>query len=134
MVIVLLGALAAFAAPAMTDMPAWRLSAYADELVSQTMAMQRRALVQRRAITATLTDSAVTFTDASGATLAALACPAGTSPCMADAGPRSVTFNAGGSGAATTSTGAALALTVGSGSHQRRLQIEAETGLIRPAP
>jgi MSHA pilin protein MshC len=134
MVMVLLGALAVFAAPSLMDMPAWRLAAYADELRSELMAMQRRALAQRRAITATLTDTQVVFADNGGTTLSTLACPTGTSPCMADAGPRTVTFNAAGSGAVTTSTGAALALTIGSGSAQRRLQIEAETGLVRTLP
>jgi len=45
-----------------------------------------------------------------------------------------VTFNAANTGRVSTSTGGALLLTVGSGSAQRRLQIEAETGLIRPVP
>ena len=134
MVMVLLGALATFAAPAIMDMSAWRLSAYADTVRSEMMSMQRRALAQRRAITATLTDTSIVFADSGGNTLATHACPSGTSPCMADAGPRTVTFNAAGSGGTTTSTGAALALTIGSGALQRRLQIEVETGLIRTLP
>jgi prepilin-type N-terminal cleavage/methylation domain-containing protein len=133
-VIVLVGVLAVVAVPRMFDVSAWRLRAFADTLEAETRSMQRRALSQRRPITATITGSGVEFADASG-TLASLSCPAASSPCIAEAGPRSVTFNAAHSGRASTSTGSALLLTIGSGgSTQRRLQIETETGAIRPLP
>ena len=134
MVIVLVGALAIFAAPAMLDLTAWRQRAYADMLHAELMAMQRRALTQRQAITATLGGAGVSFSDAGGTVLARLDCPATASPCIAEAGTRSATFNAGGSGRTITSTGASLPITVGSGATQRRLQLEAQTGLIRALP
>jgi prepilin-type N-terminal cleavage/methylation domain-containing protein len=133
MVIVLIGVLAVFALPRMLDLTAWRLRAFADALQAETAAMQRRALAQRRPVTATITDSGVSFADAGG-TLASLACPAAASPCITEPGPRSVTFNAANTGRTSTSTGSALVLTIGSGSAQRRLQIEAQTGLVRPVP
>jgi prepilin-type N-terminal cleavage/methylation domain-containing protein len=133
MVMVLIGVLAVFAAPRMMDLTAWRLRAFSDTLQAETLAMQRRAITQRRPITATIVGTGVSFTDATG-TLATLACPAAASPCIAEAGPRSVTFNAAHSGRATTSTGAALTLTIGSGDAQRRLAIAHETGLIHPLP
>lgn len=133
MVMVLIGVLAVFAMPRMLDLTAWRLRAYADALQAQTPAMQRRALSQRRPITATVRDTGVVFTDA-GTTVLALPCPTSASPCIGEPGPRSVVFNAANTGRVTTSTGSALVLTIGTGSAQRRLQIEHETGLIRPAP
>ena len=134
MVMTILGALAVFAAPSLLDLTAWRQRAYADTLQAEMMAMQRRALAQRQPITANIDGGGVSFTDSGGSTLAALPCPATASPCIAEAGARSVTFNAGGSGRASTSTGSALPLTVGSGATVRRLQIEAQTGLIRTLP
>lgn len=134
MVIVLVGALAVFAAPALLDLGAWRQRAYADALQAEMMSMQRRALAQRQAVTATIDGTGVAFVGAGGTTLARLDCPATASPCIAEATARSVTFNAGGSGRTTTSTGSSLPITVGSGSTQRRLQVEAQTGLIRALP
>ena len=131
MVMVLVGVLAVYAVPRLTDLGGWRLRAFADTLEAEARAMHRRSLSQRRPITATITGTGVVFADASG-TLAELACPASTSPCIAEAGPRTATFNAGNGGLAATSTGAPLVLTIGSGSAQRRLQIESETGVIRP--
>jgi prepilin-type N-terminal cleavage/methylation domain-containing protein len=133
MVLTLIGVLAVFAVPRMLDLSAWRLRAYADTLQAETPAMQRRALAQRRPITATVRDTGVVFSDGAS-TLLTLACPATTSPCIAEAGPRTVVFNATNSGRVTTSTGSGLVITIGSGSAQQRLQIEHETGLIRPAP
>ena len=133
MVLVLIGVLAVFAVPRMLDLTAWRLRAYADALQAETAAMHRRALAQRRPITATITAAGVRYSDSSG-TLATLDCPPAASACIAEAGPRTVVFNAANTGRVSTSTGSALLLTVGSGSAQRRLQIEAETGLIRPVP
>ena len=133
MVLVLVGALAAFAAPNLLNLGVWRERAYADSLVAEIATMQRRALAQRRPITATVDTTGVTFADASG-TLSSLPCPAAASPCIAEAGPRTVTFNNAATGRTATSTGSALAVTIGSGSTQRRLQIEPETGLIRALP
>ena len=131
MVIVITGALAVFALPRLLDLGDWRLRAFCDELKAQTAAMQRLALQQRRAVVATITGSGVTFSYSGGATLLTLDCPAATSPCIAEGGSRTVTFNAGNSGAASTSTGAALIITVASGSSSRVLRIEADTGLLR---
>jgi prepilin-type N-terminal cleavage/methylation domain-containing protein len=134
MVIVVVGALAVFALPRALDLGAWRLRAFADELVATTMAMQRLALAQRRPVVATVTPSGVSFAYAAGGELARLDCPAAASPCIAEAGTRTVTFNAGHSGRTATSTGLALPLTIGTGGQTvQALLIEAETGLIRPA-
>lgn len=131
MVIVITGALAVFALPRVLDLGDWRLRAFCDELKVQTAAMQRLALQQRRVIVATITGAGVSFAYSGGATLLTLDCPAATSPCIAEGGSRSVTFNAGNSGAATTSTGAALTLTVAHGSSSRVLRIEPDSGLLR---
>lgn len=133
MVLVLISVLAVFAVPRMLDLTAWRLRAYADTLQAEAASMQRRALAQRRPITATFSASGVLFSDAGG-TLSRLDCPAAASPCLAESGTRTATFNAANSGRTTTSTGSALLLGIGSGSALRRLQLELETGLIRPVP
>lgn len=133
-VLTLVGTLAVFAAPRLTDLGAWRLRAFADDLQSLMPAMQRVALAQRRPVVATIAPGGVSVAYAAGGGLATLACPPATSPCIAEAATRSVTFNAGHSGRAATSTGSALPVTIGSGASARRLVIEAETGLIRPAP
>lgn len=134
MVLVVVGALAAFALPRMTDLTAWRLRAFADTLAAQSMAMQRLALVQRRPVVATIDGTGVTFAYAAGGSLLTLPCPAAASPCIAESGPRSVTFNAANSGRATTSTGSALPLTVSGSGVTLAYQIEAETGLFRALP
>ncbi|HNW63317.1 MAG TPA: prepilin-type N-terminal cleavage/methylation domain-containing protein [Piscinibacter sp.] len=134
MVMVLVGALATFAMPRLVDLTSFRLRAFADELTAQSMAMQRLALAQRRPVVGTVTDTGVTFAYVGGATLASLGCPAAASPCIAEAGPRSVTFNAGNSGSATTSTGAALPVTVTGTGTTLKFQIEVETGLFRALP
>lgn len=133
-VLTLVGVLAVFAAPRLTDLGDWRLRAFADDLQSLLPAMQRLSMAQRRPVVATLTPTGVSVAYAAGGTLATLPCPAATSPCIAEAGTRSVTFNAAHSGRVATSTGAALPVSVGSGPSQRRFVIEVETGLIRPAP
>lgn len=133
MVMTLIGVLAVVAVPRMLDLTAWRLRAYADTLQAELAGMGRRALAQRRPITATIRDTGVVFDDAGG-TLATLDCPAAATPCIAEPGPRSVVFNAGHAGRASTSTGAALVVTIGTGSATRRLQVETETGLIHPLP
>ncbi len=134
MVLVIVGALAVFALPKALDLTAWRLRAFGDELQAQMQAMQRLALAQRRPVVATLTSTGVSFDYVAGGPLLSLACPATASPCIAEAGPRSVTFNAGNSGRVVTSSGSALAVTVSSGTSSRSYVIEAETGLIRPLP
>lgn len=134
MVIVIIGALAVFALPRALDLSMWRLRAFSDELRAQSMAMQRLALVQRRPVVATLTPTGASFDYASGGNLVTLPCPAGTSPCIAEAGTRTVTFNAGNSGAAVTSTGSALPVTVSAAGTSFGWQIETETGLFRPVP
>jgi prepilin-type N-terminal cleavage/methylation domain-containing protein len=134
MVLVIVGALAVFALPKALDLTAWRLRAFGDELQAQMQAMQRLALAQRRPVVATLNTSGVSFDYAAGANLVNLTCPATVSPCIAEAGPRTVTFNAGNSGSAVTSSGNALPVTVSSGTTSQSYVIEAETGLFRPLP
>ena len=134
MVIVITGALAAVVLPRALDLTSWRLRAFGDELLAQGMALQRLALVQRRPVVATITPAGVSFDYAAGGNLASLPCPAAASPCIAEAGTRTVTFNAANSGSAVTSTGSALPVTVASGSYSRSYQIETETGLFRALP
>ncbi len=134
MVLVVVGALAAFALPRMTDLSAWRLRAYADDLAAQSMAMQRLALAQRRPVVATIEPTGVSFAYVAGATLATLACPAAVSPCIAESGTRSATFNAANSGRTTTSTGSTLPVTVSGNGVTLAYQIESETGLFRALP
>ncbi len=134
MVIVILGALAVFAVPKALDLTAWRLRAFGDTLGAQMHAMQRLALAQRRAVVATITATSVSFDYAGGGNVATLACPAGASPCIAEAGPRTVTFNAANSGRTVTFTGAAMPITVASGTTSQAYVVEHETGLLRPLP
>jgi prepilin-type N-terminal cleavage/methylation domain-containing protein len=134
MVLVIVGALAVFALPRMPDLTGWRLLAYGDELRAQLMAMQRLALAQRRPVVATIAPTGVSFAYVAGGALADLPCPPAASPCIAEPGLRSVTFNAGHSGTAVTSTGAALPVTIGQGATLRAWRIEPETGLVHPAP
>jgi len=134
MVIVVVGALAVFAMPRLMDQTSWRLQAFGDELRAQSMAMQRLALVQRRPVVATVTPTGVDFAYQGGGTIVSLPCPASASPCIAEAGSRSVTFNAGNSGATATSTGAALPVTVSAAGSSTAWQYEAETGLFRSVP
>ena len=133
MVIVVTGALAVVALPRLLDLGAWRVQAWGDELATEMAAMQRLALQQRRPIVATLTNTGVSFAYVSGGTLRSLPCPAAASPCLAEGGTRSITFNSGNSGRALSSTGAALSVTVAHGSSSRSFVIEHETGLFRPA-
>lgn len=134
LVMTIVGILALFVLPRALDLTMWRLHAFGDELQAQMNAMQRLALAQRRPVVATITDTGVTFAYASGGALAGVACPATASPCIGEAGPRSVTFNAANSGRAVTSTGAALPVTVASGSTSQSYTVEAETGLFRRLP
>ncbi len=134
MVMVIVGALAVFALPRMLDMTMWRLRAYGDELQAQMQAMQRLSLLQRRPVVATINTTGVGFAYVSGGELLTLNCPATVSPCISEAGPRSVTFNSNNSGRAITSTGLALAVTVASGSNSMSYRLETETGLFRTLP
>jgi prepilin-type N-terminal cleavage/methylation domain-containing protein len=135
MVMLIVGILAVFVAPRALDLTAWRLRAFADELQAQSMAMQRLALAQRRPVVATITGTGIAFTYAAGGgTLATVSCPATASPCIGEGGARTVTFNSGNSGSAVTSSGAALPVTVASGTTSLTYQIEPETGLFRTLP
>lgn len=134
LVLIVVGALGAVAMPRMMDLTAWHLRAYSDELQAQTQGMQRLALVQRRPVVASFDTTGASFAYASGGTLLNLPCPAAASPCITEAGPRSITFNSGNTGRAVSSTGAALAVTVSHGSTTLALRIETETGLIHPLP
>jgi prepilin-type N-terminal cleavage/methylation domain-containing protein len=134
MVMVVIGVMAVFVAPRALDLTDWRLRAFGDELQAQTMAMQRLALAQRRPVVASITPTGASFAYLAGGEIASLPCPAATSPCISEAGTRTVTFNAGNSGRAVTSTGGALPVTVASGDWSRSFSIEAETGLFRPLP
>lgn len=134
MVMTIIGVIAVFVLPRALDLTMWRLRAFGDELGAQMQAMQRLALVQRRPVVATIDTTGVAFAYVAGGALASVPCPATASPCIAEAGPRTVTFNAANSGRAVTSTGAALAVTVSSGSTSQSYQVEAETGLFRTFP
>jgi hypothetical protein len=134
MVLVVVGALATFALPRMVDVTAFRLRAFADELAAQSMAMQRLALVQRRSVVGTITAGGMSFAYAGGGALASVSCPAAATPCIAEPGTRTVTFNAGNSGRTTTSSGSALPVTVSGAGLTLAYQIEAETGLFRAVP
>lgn len=134
MVMVIVGVLALFVLPKALDLTAWRVRAFGDELQAQMQAMQRLALAQRRPVVATLNTTGVSFDYAAGGNLVTLACPATASPCITQAGPRTVTFNASNSGRAVTSSGSALPVTVSSGGTTQAYTIEAETGLFRPLP
>lgn len=132
MVMLVVGALSVFVLPRVLDLTTWRLTAFAQELQAQSMALQRLALTQRRPIVASFTPTGASFDYAAGGNLATLNCPAAATPCLLQSG--TVTFNAGNSGSTTTSTGTALALTVSSGSTTLSYQIEPETGLFRALP
>lgn len=133
MVIVIIGVLAVFVLPSL-DLTTFRLRGFADELKAQTAAMQRLALTQRRPVVATFTPTGASYAYAAGGTLATVDCPLSASPCLAEAGSRSVTFNASNSGSAVTSSGSALPVTVQYGTVTLRFQIETETGLFHAVP
>jgi prepilin-type N-terminal cleavage/methylation domain-containing protein len=134
MVIMVVGILALVVLPKMLDLTMWRLKAFGDEFVAQTLSVERLALAQRRPILATIAPTGVTFTYVSGgATVASLPCPTAIASCISEA-TRTVTFNTGNSGSAATSTGSAITVTVASGSYSQVYRIETETGLIYPSP
>ncbi|MDC8784455.1 prepilin-type N-terminal cleavage/methylation domain-containing protein [Roseateles koreensis] len=134
MVIVLIGTLAIFALPKLIDTTMWRLVAFGDDLQSQMQAMLRLSLVQRRPIIATLSTTGVSFAYASGAAIDSMACPVTASPCIAEAGPRTVVFNANNSGTSLTSTGTAMPVTVSYGSYTQAYVAETDSGLFRRGP
>ncbi len=137
LVIVITAALAVFALPKVLDTTLWRLRSFGDELMARHQGMLRLALQQRRPIVATLTGTGVSWAYASGfsgAPIASLPCPTAASPCIAEGGSRTVTFNSANSGSTATSTAASLTVTVAYGSYSRAYRIEADTGLIYPAP
>ena len=108
LVIVITAALAVFALPKVVDTTLWRLRSFGDDLMARHQAMLRLALQQRRPIVATITGTGVAWAYASGASLGSLPCPATESPCIAEGGSRTVTFNSGNGGATATSTAAEL--------------------------
>jgi prepilin-type N-terminal cleavage/methylation domain-containing protein len=134
LVIVITAALAVFALPKMVDTTLWRLRAFGDDFQSRHQAMLRLALQQRRPIVATITGTGVSWAYASGASLGTLPCPATESPCIAEGGSRTVTFNSGNGGAVATSTAADLIVTVAAGGYSQAYRIETDTGLIYPVP
>ena len=133
LVIVITAALAVFALPKVVDTTLWRLRAFGDELMARHQAMLRLSLQQRRPIVATITGTDVSWAYAGGASLGSLPCPATESPCIAEGGSRTVTFNSGNAGAVATG-GTAMTVTVASGGYSRAYRIEPDTGLIYPAP
>ncbi|MFN3860098.1 MAG: Tfp pilus assembly protein FimT/FimU [Roseateles sp.] len=134
LVIVITAALAVFALPRLVDTTQWRLRSFGDELMARHQAMLRLALQQRRPIVATITGTGVSWAYGGGAVIETLPCPAAESPCIAEGGSRTVTFNSANSGATVTATGAALTVTVAYGSYSQAYRIETDTGLIYPSP
>ncbi|MFT7724186.1 MAG: prepilin-type N-terminal cleavage/methylation domain-containing protein [Roseateles sp.] len=134
LVIVIMAALAVFALPQVLDTTLWRLRAFGDELQSRHQALQRLALQQRRPIVATFTGTGVSWAYAAGGELGSLPCPAAESPCIAEGGSRSVTFNSANSGATATGSGTDLTVTVAAGSYSQAYRVVADTGLIHPLP
>jgi prepilin-type N-terminal cleavage/methylation domain-containing protein len=134
LVIVITAALAVFALPKAVDTTLWRLRTFGDDLQARHQAMLRLALQQRRPIVATISGSGVSWAYGSGAAINSLPCPATESPCIAEGGSRTVTFNNANSGATATSSGAAMTVTVAYGSYSQAYRIETDTGLIYPTP
>lgn len=131
MVLVLVGVLAVVALPKMVSTSDWALRAFSDDLVGQTLAARRLALSQRRPVVATITPTGVSFAYAAGGSLGSLPCPAAVSPCIAESGTRTVTFNVGNTGATATSSAGPLTVTVSGNGYSRVLQIAHETGHIQ---
>lgn len=132
LVIVMTAALAVFALPKVLDTTLWRLRSFGDDFVARHQAMLRLSLQQRRPIVETVGTTGVTWAYGNGTAIASLPCPATESPCISSGG--TVTFNSGNGGATATSSGAALTVTVASGSYSQAFRIEADTGLIYPTP
>ena len=134
LVIVITAALAVFALPKVVDTTLWRLRAFGDDFQARHQAMLRLALQQRRPIVETITGTGVSWAYGSGGAIESLACPATESPCIAEGGSRTVTFNSGNSGTTATSAAADLTVTVASGSYSQAYRITADTGLIYASP
>ena len=134
LVLVITAALAVFALPKVVDTTLWRLRSFGDELQARHQAMLRLALQQRRPIVATVTGTGVSWAYGSGASLGSLPCPPNESPCIAEGGSRTVTFNSGNSGAVATSSATDLPVTVAYGSYSQAYRIAVDTGLIYPFP
>jgi prepilin-type N-terminal cleavage/methylation domain-containing protein len=134
LVLVLASVLVAVAVPRVLDVGALRVRAHADTLQAELRDLHRQALLQRRPLTLTITASGITATDGTGAVVRALPCPAAATPCIAEAGLRSATFNAGHAARTSTSTGSALDITVRHGSTTRVLRLHPETGAISTVP
>ena len=134
LVIVITAALAVFALPKVVDTTLWRLRSFGDDLQARHQALLRLALQQRRPIVETITGTSVSWAYASGLAIDTLPCPATESPCIAEGGTRTVTFNIANGGAVATGTGAALTVTVASGSYSKAYRIETDSGLIYGLP
>ncbi len=134
LVIVITAALAVFALPKVVDTTLWRLRTFGDDLQARHQAMLRLALQQRRPIVATITGGGVSWAYGSGAAIDSLSCPPTESPCVAEGGSRTVTFNSANSGATATSSGVAMPITVAYGGYSQAYRVEADTGLIYPTP
>ena len=134
LVIVITAALAVFALPKVLDTTLWRLRSFGDDLMARHQGMLRLALQQRRPIVATITGTGVSWAYGSGASLGSLPCPATESPCIAEGGSRTITFNSANGGTTVTSTAASLSVTVAYGSYSQAYRVETDTGLIYPLP
>ncbi|MGM9515191.1 pilus assembly FimT family protein [Roseateles sp. DB2] len=132
--LVLVGALAVYAAPKFSDIDSWRLRAYGDDLQSRCQAMQRMAVNQRRSIVVTFSATGASFAYGDGSSLGSLNCPAGNSPCLSLASPVTANFYATSTGLTSTSSGGALDLTVSRGGYSKSYRIENETGLFHALP
>ncbi len=132
--LVLVAALAVFAAPRFADLNAWRLRAFGDDLRSRCLELQRLAINQRRNIVATFSSTGASFAYGGGGSLGTLNCPASTSPCLSLASPVTASFYATSTGLTSTSTGSALDLTVSYGSYSKSYRLENETGLFHALP
>ena len=132
--LMLVAALAVFAAPKFADLNAWRLRAFGDDLSSRCLELQRLAINQRRTIVATFSSTGVSVAYSGGGSLGSLNCPASTSPCLNLASPVTASFYASSTGLTRTSTGSALDLTVSYGSYSKSYRLENETGLFHALP
>lgn len=132
LVIVITAALAVFALPKVVDTTLWRLRSFGDDFQARHQAMLRLALQQRRPIVESITPTGVSWAYGSGGAIATLPCPAAESPCIGSSA--TVSFNSANSGATTTSTGAALTITVAGSGYSQAYRIEPDTGLIYPTP
>jgi prepilin-type N-terminal cleavage/methylation domain-containing protein len=135
MVIVVVGAMAVFAAPRLLDLSAWKLRAFADEVQSTTSAMQRLALAQRKPVVATFSTLGVTYAYVAGTALASVTCPAAVPTCMDAASVGTATFNSTNSGGTVASiTPLVISVIDAASVPQYRFSLENDTGLVRRLP